>query len=409
MVRNLDDAIDGFGSRVDGFFDRLFGVGQPREPTIYTDTTANNPAAENGAVAAAPIASEYTAAPGAAGYAVAPGTHLPHWDSTSHYHPKMMSKKQEKDYALYLDDFEGTTKYLLNALYDPQSRPKVGSGTITDEDLAAVAMHLRDVRNLTRTKSEVIDGPEDVVLMEEGNIAIYFDGKNVMRDGSEIMIFPVDVETLKPIYGLTTTAKVKMYKAGSEVDLSRVKMSSKLAQKFFGEKYLSTELKPGLKRDLPVHIELLKGEPYSAQTLSANMPKELLPMAQKQLKELKDGVLEMALKDMKGMKAVAVPKYEFNPEMYLPALYTSQQLAPGVLDENLMKSMIGLAELYSGIGQSAAVALPAPKKQPAKRRAPAKKKTSHRIIKPGAPVGLRAHIDSVYYEERTLTTFEQSL
>jgi len=267
MAKGIDERVDGAFSRFDGIFDRLFGVGEYEQPFTYGPSPwISEPAVEGSAAAVES---------GAPGYTEVAGMSSSRMRPTIRYSPARMSKNQEIAFGLYTEDFPGVTKYVLKALDDPQSREKYNGKDvaeadrgkpITDDDIAKVAGYLRSVRDLTRTKVKLTNKAENLVLMEDGNRAIYFDGKDTLCDGAEVTIYPIDVESGDPIYGLATAAKVKMYKADTEGEFSTVGISAKLARKFFGPKYLTSELKPGLKRGLPIKIELLKGRPYANPT-----------------------------------------------------------------------------------------------------------------------------------------------
>lgn len=201
-----------------------------------------------------------------------------------------MTGKQKRAYELYLEDTPGVTKYVLNSLVDSTSRP----AGITDEDLARVAKHVRETRELTRTKTVLRKTPENIVYMEDGNRGIYYNGKETVCDGAEVMIYPLSMSDGKPIYGLGTAATVKMYKSDTVAGFSSVDISDKLAKKFFGPSYLSTKLDHGLTRGLPLKIELLKGGPVvTPQTPKKKRPaKKRAPAKRRtQLADLKPTVI----------------------------------------------------------------------------------------------------------------------
>ncbi|MFH1623335.1 MAG: hypothetical protein ABIA12_02345 [Candidatus Aenigmatarchaeota archaeon] len=226
MARNMDDAMDGFLSKVDGFCNRLFGIGAGTSSQADLDGSVYS----------------LSSSPPASIQALYEGFD-PKYEPMLIGPTRHMSKKEAKALRLYLGDFEGV---LLDQLRRIEGQQRY---------YPEVSKHLQRVRETNRMKVELTDGHDGTIEMEYCNRAIYLKRDGVpIADGDMIDVYPIDREygTLLGSWGVK--ARVKLYTAEREEDALVVRIPYKIAQRMFGPKYLSTELKPGLRRGLPIAI-----------------------------------------------------------------------------------------------------------------------------------------------------------
>jgi len=151
----------------------------------------------------------------------------------------------------YLGNFKDQTRLQLDRIDGKEGRP----AGVTLEGLATVSKYLKRIRESNRTRVELIDGPEGTILLDDGNRALYFNGKETLADGDEMVVYPIDRVYGNVLRSHGVKVKASVYKSDSPADFLKVRIPYKLAQKLFGPSYLSTDLQAGLERGLPLKIE----------------------------------------------------------------------------------------------------------------------------------------------------------